>query len=125
MPGTRRREARQDMRDMSEVFNVSDLKETNPYPDVPFVELNDAKDKNLLAIGAVAFENKSGPGVHILVRDEDGLEFRICTHGMAVVGFFGSERVQNALKKGTVRFRLADGKSQTTGRPMLKMTDWE
>ena len=106
-----------------ECFDLGDLITNTPYPDAAYRELDAVKDRPIYIMGAVAFENQKGKGVHILAREPNGDEFRLCTHSVAITNQLTNPKVQEVFEKGgAVKATIVHKKSSTTGRLMYALT---
>ena len=104
------------------MVGISEFIGSNPYPDVPFVEVEAMVGKNVSIIGVTPFESTKGKGVHALLKCGDD-ELRICTHSLAITNILSKEEVKAALEAGeTIDCRIVKRQSKN-GRPMLALED--
>lgn len=102
---------------------ISEVKQTNPFPDLEYQEIESVLGKPLEILEAVSFENKNGPGVHIRAR-MDGKEVRFCTHGVAICDTLGRPEVLETLKEESIECKFVKEKSTKDPRKeVLKLVD--
>lgn len=77
---------------------ISDFATTAPY-DAEYLDVNAIIGKPITIMDVTVFENAKGKGVHILIQ-LDGKEYRLCTHGVAIVDTLGREEIGKALDEG-------------------------
>lgn len=106
-------------------LTVDDFVGEIPFKDVPYISIQDAKNKPFYFKDAVVFENKNGKGVHILVEDQNGVNLRVCTHSVPIVSFFEKPKVVDALIAGTpIRGKIINRQSMTSGRIVTALASW-
>lgn len=104
---------------------ISAFKNTNPYPDADFVEVESILGKPIKVKGVEYFENEKGPGIHILA-DMDGDEIRICSHGVALVDQFNRTEIYDCLKDDVIEGKFIKiTSSKNKDRKVLKFVDPE
>lgn len=84
------------------------------YPEAAHKRLEDIENIRLSVLDFKVFENDKGPGVFVLLGDDNGLKY-ICTHSSAVVKAFDNEDLRNALATEQV-FATFTRKVGKTGR---------
>ena len=103
---------------------ISDIQVTNPYPDAEFVEIENILNEPIEILGAVPFENKKGPGIHILANVK-GKECRLCSHGVAICDLLSRKEVQEILEGGeTIECKFVKIASEKNpSNKVLKLVD--
>lgn len=106
---------------------LSEVIETNPYPNADYLDIREAVGKKLNIINVFPFVSASkGPGVHILVELEDGKQYRLCTHAVSITDKLSRKEVLELLESGEyIECKIVVVNSQTNnGRKVFKLEDY-
>lgn len=103
---------------------ISEVKGSNPFPDVDFIEIDSILNEPIEILKVETFENLKGPGIHILLSYK-GREFRACSHGVAICDLLGRQEVKEHLEGGeTIECKFVKVASKTnTANKVLKLVD--
>lgn len=101
---------------------ISDFSAGNPFPEAEYVELETIMGKALTVKNVEPFENKKGPGVHILA-ELDGDIIRICTHAGAVTDTLSRPELIEAAQTEGIGLKFVKKIGKESGKSYIGMED--
>ena len=101
---------------------ISDFSAGNPFPEAEYVELETIMGKPVTIRNVEPFENKKGPGVHILA-ELDGDMVRICTHAGAVTDTLSRADIIEVAQTEGIALKFVKKIGKESGKSYIGMED--